>query len=264
MLSHRIITSLILFFLTYLVFFQVPSNVFIISITMFFAIGVLELLSMYKLSIINKIGVTGVFFFLSLLFGFNHHDISQLVRLVAVVLWCFIAPAILIAQPQSIHKTIIAVLAVVVFGTSSYALIVLYNLIGVWQLISIMAIAWIADIGAYFVGRNFGRYKLAPSISPGKTIEGAVAGMLLVILYLLLLKYFNLSIYLYDYISVFKFGVILVIASVIGDLLESWLKRVAGVKDSGNILPGHGGIFDRVDSLIAVLAMAFAMIRSGV
>ncbi|MFN8769515.1 MAG: phosphatidate cytidylyltransferase [Neisseriaceae bacterium] len=261
MLVHRVMTSLILLFLTYLVFFQISDNAFIAATTIFFAIGVYELVRMYNFSEINKWGVVILFIVLSIYFGYTNLDITQIIRGVCVGLWCFIVPFILISQPKKIHKFIVALLALTVFTTASYALILLREALGVWQLISIMAIAWIADIGAYFVGRKFGRHKLAPHISPGKSIEGTIAGIVLVIVYLLILKYFNLAVYLYNYMAVFKFGFILVIASIVGDLFESWLKRVAMVKDSGAILPGHGGIFDRIDSLIAVLAMSFAMIR---
>lgn len=261
MLVHRVMTSLILLFLTYLVFFQVSDSVFISIITIFFAMGVYELLRMYNFSEIKKWGVVLLFIGLSICFSFTSLDITQFIRAIAVGLWCFFVPAMLIVQPKKIPKIVIALLAIVIFATSCYALILLREILGVWQLISIMAIAWVADIGAYFVGRKFGRHKLAPQISPGKSIEGAIAGIILVVIYLLILKYFNLAVYLYSYVAVFKFGVILVAASIVGDLFESWLKRVAMVKDSGVILPGHGGVFDRIDSLIAVLAIAFAMIR---
>ena len=261
MLLHRVITSIVLLLLTYLVFFQAPDRVFIIAITLFFAVGFYELLRMYKSSKSINIYVTTLFIIASLLLNFIQYDISQVVRFVSVGLWCFVVPFILIAQPKKFNPLIIWLLAFVLFGSASYSLAILHDVLGVWQLMSIMAIAWVADIGAYFIGRKFGQHKLAPSISPGKSIEGALAGMVAVIIYLSLLKYFNLAVYLYSYIAVFKFGIILVIASIIGDLFESWLKRVAGVKDSGTILPGHGGVFDRIDSLLAVLAISFAMIR---
>ncbi|MBY0378941.1 MAG: phosphatidate cytidylyltransferase [Burkholderiales bacterium] len=261
MLLHRVITSLILLLLTYLVFFQAPDRVFVVAITLFFAVGVYELLRMYKSLKYINIYITIIFIIISLLLNFTQYDISQVVRFVSVALWCFVAPFILIAQPKKFHLLIILLLAFLVFGLASYSLVILHDALGVWQLLSIMSVAWVGDIGAYFVGRKFGRHKLAPNISPGKSIEGALAGMALVIIYLSILKYFNLAIYLYSYVAVLKFGIILVIAGIIGDLFESWLKRVAGVKDSGTILPGHGGVFDRVDSLLAVLAIAFAMIR---
>jgi phosphatidate cytidylyltransferase len=121
----------------------------------------------------------------------------------------------------------------------------------VWLLVLI----WSADIGAYFAGRAFGRRKLAPSVSPGKTWEGAVGGALLSLLMttagLLLMGAFTPWWLLLI--------VLLVTVSVFGDLFESALKRHLGVKDSGALLPGHGGILDRIDSVIAVLPV-FALL----
>lgn len=125
-------------------------------------------------------------------------------------------------------------------------------------LLAAMALVWVADIAAYFSGRSFGRHKLAPGISPGKTWEGAagaVAGVVLVGFALLFL-------FRPDILSLRSPGVIalffvaLTAVSIEGDLFESMLKRQAGMKDSGNILPGHGGILDRIDSLTSTLPLA--------
>lgn len=261
MLMHRVVTSLILIVLVGVVFFLVPESIYTSCLILFCTIGIYELTKMYKFDEINQIGLLVIFIFLASYLCFTNYDASQIMRIGAVILWCFIAPMTLLLQPKRISKPIICIFAIAIFTIAVYSMVILHVLLGAWQLLSIMAVAWIADIGAYFVGRRFGRHKLAPKISPGKSIEGAMAGLVLVIIYLSILKYFNLAIYLYSYVAVLKFGLILVSASIVGDLLESWLKRVAGVKDSGSILPGHGGIFDRVDSLVAVLAIAFAMIR---
>lgn len=124
-------------------------------------------------------------------------------------------------------------------------------------LVVVVGVVVIADSAAYFSGRRFGKHKLAPGISPGKTWEGAIGAGLAITLYAALLHLFAPSVCnlhcLVQALAVFwtLFGL-----SVLGDLFESTLKRQAGIKDSGNLLPGHGGILDRIDSLTAVLPAA--------
>ena len=135
-------------------------------------------------------------------------------------------------------------------------------------LLSVMALVWLADIGAYFAGKAFGKRKLAPSISPGKSWEGAIGGGIAVLLLasatVLLAPGYP---WLQDTFAVklqARFGwavallllVLVVAASIVGDLFESQLKRRAGMKDSSNLLPGHGGVLDRIDALIPVLPLA--------
>ena len=122
-------------------------------------------------------------------------------------------------------------------------------------LLAVCALVWVADIAAYFSGRAFGGKKLAPTISPGKTWAGAIGAVIGVWVYcnaiLLSLGWFNaLPMLLFQ-----PLFIVLAAWSIIGDLFESLLKRQAGVKDSSNLLPGHGGILDRVDSLTSTLAL---------
>ena len=128
-----------------------------------------------------------------------------------------------------------------------------------WLVLAAMAIVWIADTAAYFVGRRFGRRKLAPQISPGKTWEGAYGATIAVVLYALALLPLAARAG-YDAPLDFKavllwvvFCIALTALSIIGDLHESLLKRRAGVKDSGSLLPGHGGVLDRTDALLAAM-----------
>lgn len=112
---------------------------------------------------------------------------------------------------------------------------------------------WSADIGAYFAGRAFGRHKLCPAISPGKTIEGAVAGILLgtIAAAAIWVRWSGLEL-----LPAILIALALGITSVIGDLAESAIKRSVGVKDSGRMLPGHGGLLDRVDALLPAVTLA--------
>ncbi|MCM1512309.1 MAG: phosphatidate cytidylyltransferase [Oxalobacter formigenes] len=131
-------------------------------------------------------------------------------------------------------------------------------------LLSVLILVNIADIGAYFAGRALGRHKLAPSISPGKTWEGAAGGLLAVILAAVATVFIaglenslTVRIYkAYGWIALLAAVVLLTGMSILGDLLESRLKRRRGFKDSSHLLPGHGGVLDRIDSLIPVLPLA--------
>lgn len=135
---------------------------------------------------------------------------------------------------------------------------------GVTYLLSVLLLVWGADIGAYFAGKALGRRKLAPQISPGKSWEGAVGGWLLVLcIAILVTNFFSSKPTFYTHLTE-HYGVgiggvwltLLVGMSIVGDLFESLLKRQAGVKDSSALLPGHGGVLDRIDALLPVLPLA--------
>jgi phosphatidate cytidylyltransferase len=117
---------------------------------------------------------------------------------------------------------------------------------------------WVTDAAAYLVGRKIGKHKLAPKISPGKTVEGSVAGLLGAVLFVGALGWWvGLPVW-----SAALLGVTLGVVGQLGDLFESWLKRRAGVKDSGALLPGHGGVLDRFDSLLFVAPVAYYWLRA--
>ncbi|MGL4574966.1 MAG: phosphatidate cytidylyltransferase [Burkholderiaceae bacterium] len=144
--------------------------------------------------------------------------------------------------------------------------------LGAIGLVSLLAIVFIADIAAYFVGRSIGKRKLAPSISPGKTWEGAIGGGVAVLIY----GIFCLAVsapwvqQTFPAVLAKQWGIVLTLVvlvalsslSVVGDLFESMLKRRAGVKDSSHVLPGHGGVLDRIDAQLPVLPLAALLIWS--
>ncbi|MFC7421659.1 phosphatidate cytidylyltransferase [Iodobacter arcticus] len=139
------------------------------------------------------------------------------------------------------------------------ALIVLRTA-GPWALLAVLAIAWVADSAAYFFGKAFGKHKLAPQISPGKSWEGAIGGLFGVLVYTFFLpKYLFFHGELLALSVWLAIAVVLTAVSVMGDLLESLFKRQAGIKDSSHLLPGHGGVLDRIDSLLAILPIAAAI-----
>ncbi len=124
-------------------------------------------------------------------------------------------------------------------------------------LLAIMTVIWVADTAAYFAGRRFGRHRLAPLVSPGKTWEGVIGACAGVLLYwaLLTLPAYSLMPDLGQWRVLLTF-VAMTGLGILGDLFESWMKREAGVKDSGTALPGHGGMLDRIDALVAALPFA--------
>jgi phosphatidate cytidylyltransferase len=144
---------------------------------------------------------------------------------------------------------------------------------GVNFLLSTLCLVWIADIGAYAAGRTFGRHKLAPTISPGKSWEGVAGGMAcalaLALLWVLVIDVRwpvdSASLYAqllarFGWAGLLLLTALLVGFGVLGDLFESLVKRAAGAKDSSRLLPGHGGVLDRVDALLPVLPLALALI----
>jgi phosphatidate cytidylyltransferase len=140
----------------------------------------------------------------------------------------------------------------------TWAAMVALHAVSVWLLLAVMALVWVADIAAYFSGRAFGKHKLAPSISPGKTWEGVAGAVVGVFIYGgIVLGFSPLAGKLPLPIPVIVLVLALLTAvSVMGDLFESLLKRQAGIKDSSGLLPGHGGVLDRIDALTSALPLA--------
>ncbi len=203
---------------------------------------------------------------ISLLLGMQAIAWQFSLLMMAVLFWFFVAPFILAKGmnfPLQKFKPFYSILGLIILPATWFALVFLREL-GLIFLLSSMALVWVADIGAYFIGKAFGRHKLAAQISPGKSIEGAVGGLLLCYLYAFLcVVYLPLGDTLFGAWAI-RFGwiptilmvTVLVAFSIFGDLFESQLKRLAGVKDSSHLLPGHGGVLDRVDALIPTMPIA--------
>ncbi|OZI43537.1 phosphatidate cytidylyltransferase [Bordetella genomosp. 5] len=165
------------------------------------------------------------------------------------------------APPASLGWSVFSVLAVF----AAWSVLALWFMTrGGLYVISLLALVWIADIAAYFAGRAFGKRKLAPKVSPGKTIAGAVAGVGGAVLWIVISGQYQ-GTYAADlfargsWLLALPAGVILGVVSIVGDLFESLLKRRAGVKDSSALLPGHGGVYDRIDAILPVAPIALLL-----
>ena len=179
----------------------------------------------------------------------------------ATVFWLLVAPLWLAARWRVASRLTLALVGLLLLLATWVAVVQLQSR-SPWLLLALMAVVWIADTAAYFAGRAFGRHKLAPSISPGKTWEGVYGALLATAVYAVFLLRFAP-----DRIELSAGGVAawitgllaLTALSIVGDLFESLLKRQRGVKDSGKLLPGHGGVLDRIDALLAAMPAAALM-----
>ncbi|MCE0490622.1 phosphatidate cytidylyltransferase [Pantoea sp. Mb-10] len=193
----------------------------------------------------------------------NLHQYQVEGSLWAALGWWLVALLLVLSYPASAAlwrssrplRLIFGVLTVVPFFWGMVALRQYHyesdHFAGAWWLLFIMVLVWGADSGAYMFGRLFGKHKLAPKVSPGKTWEGFFGGLLSsAIIAWLFAVFAPLAV---APVTLIICAVVATLASVLGDLTESMFKREAGIKDSGNLIPGHGGILDRIDSLTAAV-----------
>jgi phosphatidate cytidylyltransferase len=269
MLKTRIITALVLLVLILLVlFYGTRLSVHILS-TLFFAAACWESCRLFgsRIVVLSTLLWTAFFIWL-ILFG---SAIELMVIWVAgCIAWIVMfIPLLKFGLPslKSYLNRLLNVLYLISILACFLAMLLFQKYSPIY-LLSVMGIVWVADIGAYFFGKAFGRRKLAPTISPGKSWEGALGGWFCVLVFgvagiqigtqisFLSDNFFvDLQAHL-GWLGLCLVLSLLTVASVIGDLVESQLKRRAQMKDSSNLLPGHGGVLDRIDSLIFVLPLA--------
>lgn len=257
MLKNRLITAgmLAASFLGALFFFS--DTLWALFLLLFIIMGAWEWGGLAKYGTPGRLLFSGLVFALGLLL-LPGIDMLALLRArfsvtllcAAAIFWLALVPFWL-ARHWSVHRPAISVVTGLLVLLPPWIALIHLRQIGPEVVLVVMATVWLADSAAYFFGKRFGRRKLAPSISPGKTWEGAAGALFSVTLLgviLSLAKGLPLSL-------VFSLQA-LVVLSVIGDLFESLIKRQAGMKDSGSILPGHGGVLDRIDALTSTLPLA--------
>ncbi|NOT17280.1 MAG: phosphatidate cytidylyltransferase [Sulfuriferula sp.] len=263
MLRERIITAILLIGGFLAALFWLPAPAWAIFVLVPLAVGAWEWAKLSHFSAPLKYGF--VLLNLATAGVVHQFDWMSSAYLASAVLWLTLVPMTL-AFGWQLKSIAIRVLLGMVVLVPLWAALVDLRTHGAMLVLLLMGVVWIADSAAYFTGRKFGKHKLAPTISPGKTWEGAFGALIAVLVYLLIVLLvmhsatFDAQAWL---LPVLLLGGLMLYLSIIGDLFESWIKRIAGAKDSGNVLPGHGGVLDRIDALTSTLPIAALVLLHG-
>ena len=256
-MKTRIITGVVAaaLFIPFVVYGKLPFTRLVYVIA---AVGIYEILRMKKIVIYSVPGILSLFATFVMLMPnaweqqvieWTTYSKLELLFITAILLLIY---SVLVKNQFTFDDVAFVILSTIYVGIGFYYLIATRDA-GLAYIIFALLVVWTTDSGAYFTGRRFGKNKLWPEISPNKTIEGFVGGIVIAVVAVIIMQL----------ISPFdvSWGVLILIAIVssifgqMGDLVESAIKRHYDVKDSGNILPGHGGILDRFDSLLFVLPL---------
>lgn len=278
MLKQRVISAILMIIAVFAALFLFSPFYFALALGVVATIGIWEWtqFARFKMPIWRGVitAVAGAFMFLWL---FSEADKLNAARvfenyaeplLLVAVVWWAVASIFVVRYPKSagvwrnslILQLVFAFVSLVPFVIGVLKLR-LNNYLddpyqGIGLLLYVFVLVWAADSGAYFAGRKFGKHKLAPMVSPGKTWQGVIGGVItaaiLASLFLLFARDYLFSSQVATS-SLILLSVATVAISVLGDLTESMFKRESGIKDSGNLIPGHGGVLDRVDSLLAAV-----------
>ncbi|WMJ01089.1 phosphatidate cytidylyltransferase [Pseudomonas chlororaphis subsp. aurantiaca] len=256
MLKQRIITALILLPIALCGFFLLEGSAFALFIGLVVTLGAWEWARLAGFEaqptrIAYAVVVAGLLFLMQLLPGIAPWVLG------AAVLWWGLATFLVLTYPRTSEywagaaaKLVIGLL--ILLPAWQGLVFIKQQPLGNWLIMAVMVLVWGADIGAYFSGKAFGKRKLAPQVSPGKSWEGVYGGLLLSLVIAAvvgLVAGWSIGQIILGLLG----AAVVVFISVVGDLTESMFKRQAGIKDSSNLLPGHGGVLDRIDSLTAAI-----------
>jgi len=261
MLIKRLLTAVFLVPLVVIATLKLDSSAFVIAIMPVLAISSWEYSSLVKI----KHWTTKASYVLALMvatYYLNQTPFLLMPLLIVTLLWWIINSYWIINFPKHTHYWHSYIATRLVNGFFFFVPLVValsaLHQIDSSLVLLLLALIWAADSGAYIVGRAIGKNKLLPNVSPGKTLEGAAGGMLFSLGVMFVYVHFdfeNAAFKQYFFHGILS--LVVTLASILGDLFESLHKRIAGVKDSGVLLPGHGGLFDRIDSLTASAPIFF-------
>lgn len=258
MLKTRLITSLVLFLTIGAAYVYLPPLYWALLVLAVTSIAAWEWAGLSKFNKPFSFIYSGFVLLLGLFVILYTPQLMQIVIVWAVlastIFWLLIVPFLLAFTPTINNRFIMAVLGLIVIIPFGLTMIALREINPLLLVVFAMTV-WIADSAAYFAGKRFGKHKLASSISPGKTWEGVLGAFFAILIYASLLSY--LTHQSYWFVLVFL-GVMAL--SIMGDLFESMIKRQADVKDSSHLLPGHGGVLDRIDGLTSSLPLVMFLL----
>jgi len=271
MFKQRVITAVIMAVIFFALLLNLSAVDFLLVIGLMVLVAGWEWSSLMKVtSVVGKavflsvlaLSLTAASLWLGLFDTFDHQRAEQ-ISLAAVSLWAIIFLWVQGYPSSAIlwsSRTILGALGILLLTfTWVAAAAILHNVLGQWLLLLAIVIVVLADVGGYFVGTLAGRHKLAPLVSPGKTWEGFAGGLLLQSILICVLLWTLPDIPTTSSLLILVIPVALY--SVLGDLFESMVKRHSGVKDSSQLLPGHGGVLDRIDGIMAALPL-FSLLLS--
>lgn len=263
MLQTRIITAALLLFGLLACLFWLPKLAWDVVMLLPLVVGLSEWGSLSGWSMKASWGYSLLGTILTVVLENNGFSVWMYVG--SLILWLLIVPMWLAAGWRLTSSWWRVPLGLLVLSPLWAALVEL-RAHGSWWVLLIMSVVWIADSAAYFTGRWFGRHKLAPAISPGKTWEGVLGAVIAVMVYCgaILAALYSQQVNPQTWvIPIILMAILMLYLGILGDLFESWIKRLATVKDSGVLLPGHGGMLDRIDALTSTLPVAaFILLHS--
>jgi phosphatidate cytidylyltransferase len=255
-LQNRVLTAAVLLVVFVPALFWAPAGVWAMLVSMVLLIAAHEWARLSHFpapaAVLYAATLGGIALAAPYLPGVDQRALRYGLLIMAALFWILFAPLWLSRRWRGQGYFLRAAVGVMVLLPTWAALLYLRERSS-WVLLAVMAVVWIADSAAFFSGRSFGRHKLAPAISPGKTWEGVYGAVLALVLYA---SAVSAAVHGLRIVGALVLTMTLLYFSVLGDLFESWIKRVADMKDSGTLLPGHGGMLDRIDALTAALPIA--------
>ncbi|GAB2182418.1 phosphatidate cytidylyltransferase [Denitratisoma sp. agr-D3] len=264
MLKARVLTALVLVAALLGLLFAAPDLVVLTAFALIAALAGWEWAGLMKQDGATRCLYGSMVFFFCWMLRETQAELFPLLWGLSAMFWLLLAPLWLVRRWTFGGNDFAAYALGVVAIVPTWAALVALHQRGPWVLLAVLAAIWVADIAAYFTGRALGKNKLAPAISPGKTREGAYGALVGVTAYGLLvwpLAGVASPVAVGEWLFLALALVVLTVLSIMGDLFESLLKRQAEIKDSSGILPGHGGILDRIDSLTSTLPLVALLLH---
>ncbi len=247
----RVVSTLVLVPLAVYVFFYAPVWIFMLGLALLGSLASFELCKMLNIDGNASVVVVVLGMFTPWFIYVRSYDIVSVSTVVALMFLFFLFKIFSKSPTVGVPQSVGYPLFVLAYAVLPFTFFITLKSYGDVYIVLLFLGVWGFDTGAYLTGSLFGRRKIVPLVSPSKTWEGLIGGYVVSFVFLLLVNLYLGNIFLYS--SVATFAIVIATSAFFGDLFESMLKRSVGVKDSGRTIPGHGGVLDRMDSIIVAL-----------